>query len=349
MAFGDRLLQLAQGIIANERQRKQLELRREQLDSERKQAEQTLAMQTRTVEAKEKFNEIQAAFQQLKLQEAQDPEKKEREARKQEAEIKLIEEEAAKWKADRLSVDKSPTKTTEIFKQDAIIKRNVKESRSKMVLDAIRKTPVGERKGMQIPGVLPVDPSVISGGLEASNRITLEGMEERGRELNKRRMNLLRQVELGFENLPEDIQNQIRDLEKAEDAITAATTELSKVEAATITETEYIQSAAAVSAWDRDQAGRVFNELQQGAAIREQIFGAVPMSRLELLVGLKDARAGDPETITTLIRRSNSGFLNERGTLADPEGGADLIKKWLYTEGVTDLSVWNSVINTITP
>jgi hypothetical protein len=91
MAFGNQLFQLAQGIIANEQQRKQLELKEEQQDIQIKQAERTFAARERETSAREGFLKLQQDQLALKQQQATSPEAQ----KTRELEVKMMEAQIA--------------------------------------------------------------------------------------------------------------------------------------------------------------------------------------------------------------------------------------------------------------
>lgn len=77
MAFGDRLFQLAQGIIQNERQRKQLEIEREQVERQTKQFEKTFGLRVKEVEAQSRINKLREEQLELQAQEQRSPQAQE--------------------------------------------------------------------------------------------------------------------------------------------------------------------------------------------------------------------------------------------------------------------------------
>ena len=346
MAIGQQILQLAQGIIANERQRKQLELQREQFDFQRKQAEQALSTELRTLRAKEEFNQIQQMFAELKLKEARDPEMKALEIRERQARIAVDESVAAKNRtsANKPRDDISPADT---FKQRAVIDSHVRDLRVAEVLDTVD-------RGVQSPEAQAlnqrygIDLATIDTGMITAKRRTREGIQQEAENLAKQRENILRQY-AGLGALPANVQKEVNDLRYNQQTIEAALNELTKAETQTITRQEFVFAASQVSGLNADDAMALYDNVQRAGALREDIMGTVGVSRPELNAALRDAQVGRPDGIIAMIRRGQGGLLNDKGVFLNKEEGKMIVAKWLYAEGILDEEVNKSVIRAFMP
>jgi hypothetical protein len=340
MSFGDRLFQLAQGIISNERQRKAQELAAERFEFQKKQATESLALQKQTIEAKEEFNEIQRQFQQIKLDEAQDEDAKKLRQDLTQSQINLNNAQAARFTAQATGVGVAAgLKPKDVFQIRTGVDNNAREVRVQSTInDIIAGTPPDP-----IPGT-GADHTVIAQGLNVARVKSKDALQQK---IEDKERQIQTQIQaFGGLQGPEET-TAIQKLRNDQTAMQKAFDELNKIESAIVSETEFVLSAASVGGITREIATDMYRNVQPAGVHREAIFGAGALSDIEHRAAILDLKAGNPSTIVKLIRQTPTDVL-VNGRITTEEAG-NQIDNWLTAEGITDKEQRNAVLAALAP
>jgi hypothetical protein len=334
MSFGDRLFQLAQGIISNERQRKAQELAAERFEFQKQQATESLALQKKTIEAKEEFNEIQRQFQQIKLDEAGDEDAKKLRQDLTQSQINLNNAQAARFQAAAAGTGTATDlKPKDVFQIRTSVDNNAREIRVQSTInDIMAGTPPDP-----IPGT-GADHTVIAQGLNVA-RVKSKVALQQKIEDKERQIQTQLQAFGGLQG-PEET-TVIQKLRNDQTAMQKAFDELNKIESAIVSETEFVLSAASVGGITRELATDMYRNVQPAGVHRERIFGAGALSDIEHRAAILDLKAGNTSTIVRLVRQTPTDLL-DNGILKDQQSIRQL-DAWLTSEGIIDKEQRNAV------
>jgi hypothetical protein len=338
MGFGNQLFQLAQGIIANERQRKAQEEQAKRFDFQKKQATESLALQKKSIEAKEAFNEIQLQFQQLKLKEAGDDEMQDLRRQKLQSEIDLNKANAAAAGRKGTAASKAlPPK--DIFAIRAGIDKNARQLRVQKTINSA----LEDGAVTPIPGA-EISASVINNGMIAARVRSKEGLET-AIESKQREIDIALQATVGLGDIEDPTVTKLRN---DMSVMQSAMDQLLRVESAVVSRSEFVVSAGQQSGISANDAANIYDTVQRPGALREQIFGTGAISSVVYNQAVIDAIGGRTDTMAALIRQTPTNLLNDDGKLRDGEASVTL-NEWLAAEGIADADVRNEILREFIP
>lgn len=321
MSFGDRLFQLAQGIIQNEQRRKQLELQEERQKVEIQQAERSLSFRAKELEARQGFLKVQQEQAELSLNEAKDPET----ARKRKLENDFFEARIAHMRAETAKLESGTTDSASVSEQLRLgqererIAKRARTARADATLDSIlvngaESAPLG------------IDGNAILSGIQDGIR-TVEGLDA-AIESAERRVGQIensRATAAAREKRLAEVNDEL-------DRLRAARREIDKVYQPDASLQEFQMS----SPHPQSLTQSLYENGRSRGSLKLDIWGqSVFNSTTSRMLdeGLSALREGNPELLKQFILLQPAGLLNADGALT-PDGRTKL-GPLLFSEGVS--------------
>lgn len=331
MAFGDHLFRLAQGIIANEQNRKRLELQEQQMEAERKQAERTFALRKQEVEARQGFLELQTKQLENKIEMQTDPHT----IKMRELEIQFQEARIAEMKARTAETLKGEKGAASLTQEMAL-------GREKQRLDTMAKE---SRTDTAINNILNSD----NAGLDEAGLGIKSSLQEAG-------VRTWKDLEGAIEHARKDVRSKESDkaiqildksvIEKARtrrDNLIKAKFELRKVYDLPVTPAEFER----VSPHSASLNQTMFENALPFEAHKLNIWGNALINQnatQALDVAIKRLRdTGDEELLTNFIKTRPGNLLDDDGRLTDQ--GALSLGNMMMSEGVPAKNFQNFATN----
>ncbi len=320
MGFGNQLFQLAQGIIANEQRRQQLEAAEERQEQVTKQAERSFQLRKKEVDARQGFLDIQQKQLENKVTEQASPEAQ----RKRTLELDFLEARIESMRATARvrgeGKEPDPTKLTRLGQESDRIKKSARTARTDL---AIRNILDGETSP---PGV---DPLVAEEGLEGAGVRSWEGLNAAVESAQKD----VRSLEVAT-NIPEEFKvPQLKERIIKRDALVASRAEIQKVFDSEVTQNEFRR--AAPSAFPDAFVNELFDTSISVEARKLDIWGDGVFSsgRNQMLdVAVDQFRKGSATSMEAFVRLFPETILDNEGRI--PKGTATKMALYFQSEGI---------------
>lgn len=333
MAIGDKIFQLAQGIIANEQNRQRLDLERKQFDFNLKQSEQTLTLRQQELSARQGFLDIQRQQIELQVEKAKDPTAK----AKAEAELALT---IAQTKHENALTDKTLGKVGEEVSvidqlRTAPLKAQLDEDARTARTDTALRLIVGDKDASSfIPANSQVNFDILNSGLAAAGVSTFKELLAARDAAEKDVRSILASPLAGTDFIAKS-QTQIENKAKS---IQSAINEARKIFDPPPSRDEFLNVAE--GRVDRSLATNMFEKAVPAGTLRLSIWKA-PINTTIYNNAISLLRLGNSSPFRNFVRQNPAALLNEQGRLTGD--GAVNLGELMLAEGVEPEKVRNFV------